>query len=87
METDLPTRWPTEPDAVQIPVIDIAPYVDGNAHAVVASRVAHACEETGFWLTTPRNALDGEESLTLLARGQRDRVVDAAEGHLQRDFA
>ena len=40
-----------------------------------------------FWLTTPRNALDGEEPLTVLARGQRDRVIDAAEGHLQGDFA
>ena len=40
-----------------------------------------------FWLTTPRNALDGEEPLTVLARGQRDRVVAAAEGHLQGDFA
>lgn len=40
-----------------------------------------------FWLTTPRNALDGEEPLTALAKGQRDRVVDAAEGHLQGDFA
>ena len=39
-----------------------------------------------FWLTTPRNALDGEEPLTVLARGQRDRVIDAAEGHLQGDF-
>ena len=40
-----------------------------------------------LWLTTPRNALDGEEPLTVLARGQRDRVIDAAEGHLQGDFA
>ena len=40
-----------------------------------------------FWLTTPRNALDGEEPLTTLAKGQRGRVVDAAEGHLQGDFA
>ena len=40
-----------------------------------------------LWLTTPRNALDGEEPLTVLAKGQRDRVIDAAEGHLQGDFA
>ena len=36
-----------------------------------------------LWLTAPRNALDGEEPLAVLARGQRDRVIDAAEGHLQ----
>lgn len=40
-----------------------------------------------LWLTTPRNALDGEEPLAVLARGQRDRVIDAAEGRLQGDFA
>ena len=40
-----------------------------------------------FWLTTPRNALDGEEPLSVLAKGQRDRVIYAAEGHLQGDFA
>ena len=40
-----------------------------------------------FWLTTPRNALEGEEPLTVLARGERDRAVAAAEGHLQGDFA
>ena len=40
-----------------------------------------------FWLTTPRNALDGEEPLTVLAKGHRDRVIDAAEGHLRGDFA
>ena len=39
-----------------------------------------------FWLTTPRNTLAGEEPLTVLAKGQRDRVIDAAEGHLQGDF-
>ena len=40
-----------------------------------------------LWLTTPRNALDGEEPLTELAKGHRDRVIDAAQGHLQGDFA
>ena len=40
-----------------------------------------------FWLTTPRNTLDGEEPLAVLARGQRDCVIDAAEGYLQGDFA
>ena len=40
-----------------------------------------------IWLTTPRNALDGDEPLTVLAKGQRDRVIEAAEGHLQGDFA
>lgn len=40
-----------------------------------------------IWLTTPRNALDGDELLTVLARGRRDRVIEAAEGHLQGDFA
>ena len=40
-----------------------------------------------IWLTTPRNALDREEPLTELAKGHRDRVIDAAQGHLQGDFA
>ena len=40
-----------------------------------------------IWLTTPQNALDGEEPLTELAKGHRDRVIDAAQGHLQGDFA
>ena len=38
------------------------------------------------WLTTPRNSLDGEEPLSLLARGERVQVIDAAEGDLQGDF-
>ena len=39
-----------------------------------------------LWLTTPRTSLDGEEPLNLLARGERERVTDAAKGHLQGDF-
>lgn len=39
------------------------------------------------WLTTPRNSLDGEEPLTLLARGESDRVATAATGDRQGDFA
>ena len=39
------------------------------------------------WLTTPRHSLDGEEPLTLLARGESDRVTDAATGDKQGDFA
>ena len=38
------------------------------------------------WLTTPVSSLDGEKPLSMLARGERERVVDAAEGHLQGDF-
>ena len=39
------------------------------------------------WLTTPRPSLDGEEPLTLLVRGEIDRVAEAAEGDVQGDFA
>ena len=39
------------------------------------------------WLTTPEAALDEEEPLTALGRGERDWVVDAAKGYLQGDFA
>ena len=40
-----------------------------------------------YWLTVPNNALDGEEPLTLLSRGEVARVEAAAEGYLQGDFA
>lgn len=40
-----------------------------------------------FWLTTPRNSLDGMEPLALLRKGEIDRVVDAAIGDRQGDFA
>lgn len=40
-----------------------------------------------FWLTTPRNSLDGVEPLTLLRKGEIDRVLDAAIGDRQGDFA
>lgn len=40
-----------------------------------------------FWLTTPRNSLDGMDPLALLRKGEIDRVVDAAIGDRQGDFA
>ncbi len=39
------------------------------------------------WLTTPRPSLDGAAPLALLARGEVERVVLAARGDLQGDFA
>ena len=39
------------------------------------------------WLTTRRPSLDGAMPLTLLARGEIDRVAKAAEGDKQGDFA
>ena len=39
------------------------------------------------WLTTPRPSLDGETPLALLARGETERVADAAQGDRQGDFA
>ena len=39
------------------------------------------------WLTTPRTALDGAEPLALLARGEVERVAEAAQGDRQGDFA
>lgn len=39
------------------------------------------------WLTTPQPSLDGATPLTLLERGEIDRVVDAVQGDLQGDFA
>ena len=38
------------------------------------------------WLTTPVSALDDEEPLSMLAKGELERVIDAAEGYLQGDF-
>jgi len=35
-----------------VPVIDIAPFLDGTDPAGVAARVAHACEEIGFFQIT-----------------------------------
>lgn len=40
-----------------------------------------------FWLTTPRNSLDGMEPLTLLRKGEIDPVLKAAIGDRQGDFA
>ena len=54
--------------------------------AEVATLFAHAYS-AWLWLTTPRNSLDGAEPLDLLAGGERERVIDAAKGHLQGDFA
>ena len=39
------------------------------------------------WLTTPRPSLDGAEPLALLARGEVERVAEAAQGDRQGDFA
>ena len=39
------------------------------------------------WLTTELSSLDGATPLTLLARGEIDRVAKAAEGDRQGDFA
>ena len=39
------------------------------------------------WLTTELSSLDGAKPLTLLAGGEIDRVVKAAEGDRQGDFA
>ena len=39
------------------------------------------------WLTTPLRALDGATPLSLLRNGEVDRVVAAAEGDAQGDFA
>ena len=40
-----------------------------------------------IWLTTELSSLDGAKPLTLLARGEIDRVAKAAEGDRQGDFA
>ena len=39
------------------------------------------------WLTTARPSLDGAEPLALLARGEVERVTEAAQGDRQGDFA
>lgn len=39
------------------------------------------------WLTTERASLDGVKPLTLLAKGEVDRVAEAVEGDKQGDFA
>ncbi|MYA43717.1 MAG: hypothetical protein F4Z31_18480 [Gemmatimonadetes bacterium] len=39
------------------------------------------------WLTTPRPSLDGATPLALLARGEVERVAEAARGDRQGDFA
>ena len=39
------------------------------------------------WLTTARPSLDGAEPLALLARGEVERVAEAAQGDRQGDFA
>ena len=39
------------------------------------------------WLTTPRPSLDGAEPLALLARGEVERVAEAAQGDRQGEFA
>lgn len=40
-----------------------------------------------MWLTKPQPSLDGATPLTLLERGETDRVADAVRGELQGDFA
>lgn len=39
------------------------------------------------WLTTPRPSLDGAEPLALPARGEVERVAEAAQGDRQGDLA
>ncbi len=39
------------------------------------------------WMTAPRPSLDGERPLDLLRRGEVGRVVEAARGDRQGDFA
>ena len=39
------------------------------------------------WLTTPRPSLDGAKPLVLLARGEIERVAEAAQGDRQGDCA
>ena len=39
------------------------------------------------WLTTPRPSLDGAAPLAHLARGEVERLAEAARGHRQGDFA
>lgn len=39
------------------------------------------------WLTTPLASLDGAMPLTLLTEGEAERVIDAAHGDQQGDFA
>ena len=39
-----------------------------------------------MWLTTPPPSLDGASPLTLLERGETDRVADAVRGELQGDI-
>lgn len=39
------------------------------------------------WLTAPDAACGGEEPLALLARGQRERVLDSARSYQQGDFS
>ena len=53
-------------------------------------RVAELFEDgyaAWVWLTTELSSLDGAKPLTLLAGGEIDRVVKAAEGDRQGDFA
>lgn len=38
------------------------------------------------WLTAPATTLDGEEPLNVLAKGERKRVIEAAESILYGDF-
>ena len=40
-----------------------------------------------IWLTTPRPSLSGAKPIVLLDKGEGDRVVAAAEGDAQGDFA
>ena len=42
---------------------------------------------TWAWLTSPDAACGGEEPLALLVRGERERVIGAANGYLQGDFS
>ena len=57
--------------------------IEGLADLVALFGSAHVAWE---WLTAPLNLLNEEEPLSVLARGEGERVIDAAEGYLQGDF-
>jgi isopenicillin N synthase-like dioxygenase len=59
-----------EPQAREIPVIDVAPFRDGSARAKVADAVAQACETIGFFVITGHGI--APEKLTRLIAEARD---------------
>jgi isopenicillin N synthase-like dioxygenase len=59
-----------DPQAREIPVIDVAPFRDGSARAQVAEAVAQACETIGFFVITGHGI--APEKLTRLIAEARD---------------